>query len=236
MDRSNWDKIVSGAGAVVAVVLIALGAMAIYGGNFGQQNVRDRLEPQNISFPPAEAMSPEEKAEIGEFAGQKVDTGVEAEAFSRYIGGHLEAVNDGKTYSETSSEARAEGLDPDTAAELQGKADTLFKGETLRADPAERLRLVDGRDDRPVGRHRDGDRGAVARDPLDPRVPARWQGVGDHEGAPGQRPGVRRRNTLERAASAPGRFTGGARLQAGSSFSSVGRHSLDPQRLQSPRN
>ena len=43
MDRSNWDKIVSGAGAVVAVVLIALGAMAIYGGNFGQQNVRDRL-------------------------------------------------------------------------------------------------------------------------------------------------------------------------------------------------
>jgi hypothetical protein len=37
MDRSNWDKIVSGAGAVVAVVLIALGAMAIYGGNFGQQ-------------------------------------------------------------------------------------------------------------------------------------------------------------------------------------------------------
>jgi len=133
MDRSNWDKIVSGAGAVVAVVLIALGAMAIYGGNFGQQNVRDRLEPQSISFPPADAMSPEEKAEIGEFAGQRVDTGVEAEAFSRYIGGHLEAINDGKTYAETSSEARAEGLDPDTAAELQGKADTLFKGETLRA-------------------------------------------------------------------------------------------------------
>jgi hypothetical protein len=50
MDRGNWDKIVSGAGAVIAVVLIALGAMAIYGGNFGQQNVRDRLEPQNISF------------------------------------------------------------------------------------------------------------------------------------------------------------------------------------------
>jgi hypothetical protein len=133
MDRSNWDKIVSGAGAVVAIVLIALGAMAIYGGNFGQQNVRDRLEPQNIVFPPAEAMSPEEKAEIGEFAGAKVDTGVEAEAFSRYIGGHLEAINDGATYSETSSAAREEGLDPDVAAELQGKADTLFKGESLRA-------------------------------------------------------------------------------------------------------
>jgi hypothetical protein len=133
MDRSSWDKIVSGAGAVIAVVLIALGAMAIYGGNFGQQNVRDRLEPQNISFPPAEAMSPEEKAEIGEFAGQKVENGAQAEAFSRYIGGHLVGVNDGATYAETSSAARAEGLDPDTAAELQGKADTLFKGETLRS-------------------------------------------------------------------------------------------------------
>ena len=133
MDRSSWDKLVSGAGAVVAVVLIALGAMAVYGGNFGQQNVRDRLEPQNITFPPAEAMTPQERAEIGTFAGQKVDTGVEAEAFSRYIGGHLEGINDGATYSETSAAAREEGIDPDVAAELQGKADTLFKGESLRA-------------------------------------------------------------------------------------------------------
>jgi len=53
--------------------------------------------------------------------------------FSRCIGGHLEDINEGATYSETSSQAREEGLDPDTAAELQGKADTLFKGETLRA-------------------------------------------------------------------------------------------------------
>lgn len=133
MDRSNWDKIVSGGGAVVAVVLIALGAMAIYGGNFGRQNVRDRLEPQNISFPPADAMTPQEVAEVGAFAGQKVENGVQAEAFSRYIGGHLESVNDGKTYSETSAAARQEGLDPKVAADLQAKADTLFKGETLRS-------------------------------------------------------------------------------------------------------
>jgi hypothetical protein len=133
MDRKSWDKIVSGAGAVIAVVLIALGAMAIYGGNFGRQNVRDRLEPQNISFPTADEMTPQEVAEVGAFAGQKVENGVQAEAFSRYIGGHLEFVNDGKTYAETSAAARQEGLDPDVAAELQAKADTLFKGETLRS-------------------------------------------------------------------------------------------------------
>jgi hypothetical protein len=133
MDRKNWDRIVSGAGAVVAAVLIVLGAMAIYGGNFGRDNVRDRLEPQNIVFPPAEAMSPEEKAEVGEYAGEKVDTGTEAEAYSRYIGGHLAAVNDGKTYSETSAEARALEEDDPARAELDAKVQTLFRGETLRS-------------------------------------------------------------------------------------------------------
>jgi len=133
MDRRLIDKLISWSGAVVAIVIVALGAAAIYGGSFALGNVRDRLEPQRISFPSASAMTPEEKAEVGEFAGQKVDTGAEAEAFSRYIGGHLAEVNEGATYSETSAAARAEGIPEDEAAELQGKADTLFKGETLRA-------------------------------------------------------------------------------------------------------
>jgi hypothetical protein len=51
MQRKMWDQIVSGSGAVMAVVLLLLGAVAIYGGTFGQDNVRDRLEPQNITFP-----------------------------------------------------------------------------------------------------------------------------------------------------------------------------------------
>jgi hypothetical protein len=133
MDRRSWDRIVSGAAAVVAVTLIVLGGMAIYGGQFGRQNVRDRLEPQSIAFPPADAMTPEEKAEVGQFAGQTVDNGVEAEAFSRYIGGHLAFVNDGKTYSETSSEARALEEDDPARAELDAKVQTLFRGETLRS-------------------------------------------------------------------------------------------------------
>jgi hypothetical protein len=131
-DRRMWDTLISGAGAVVAIVLLALGAAAIYGGSFALDNVKDRLAPQNITFPPAEAMTPAEKAEVGEFAGARVDTGTEAEAFSRYIGLHLTEVNGGATYSETSAAARAEGISEDKAAELSGMADTLFKGETLR--------------------------------------------------------------------------------------------------------
>jgi hypothetical protein len=133
MDRKTWDRLVSTAAAVVAVALIVLGGMAIYGGQFGRDSVRDRLVPEKVAFPPLSAMTAQEQAEVGMFAGQQVDTGPEAEAFSRYIAGHLAEVNGGKTYSETSAAAREEGLDPKTAADLQAKADVLFKGETLRS-------------------------------------------------------------------------------------------------------
>lgn len=133
MDRKAWDRLVSTSALVVAIVLIVVGAAAIYGGNFGRDNVTDRLAPEHVQFPPAEAMTPEELAEVGDFAGQQVVNGEQAEAYARYIGGHLVFINDGATYAETSAAAREEGIDPDVAAELQAKADTLFKGETLRS-------------------------------------------------------------------------------------------------------
>ena len=143
VSRRTIDLMISWSGAIVALALIALGAAAVYGGSFALDNVRDRLEPQNISFPPAEAMSEFDKAEgLTAFAGQKVDTGPEAEGFATYIGGHLVDVNEGKTYSETSSESRAyaaevgENPTEEEAAIMaanDGKVQTLFRGETLRA-------------------------------------------------------------------------------------------------------
>jgi len=147
MDRSLIDRLVSWSGAVIAVALIALGGAAIFGGSFALDNVRDRLEPQNISFGPAADMTPEEKAQVGEFAAQKVDTGTEAEAYSRYIGLHLTEIGGGKTYAELGGplfaleaeieEAQAAGNDTaameEELAGLQAQRDTVFKGETLRA-------------------------------------------------------------------------------------------------------
>ena len=60
MGRKAWDQMISAAGAIVAIVLITLGGLTIFGGNFGQDNVQERLEPQNITFPPLDAMTPEE--------------------------------------------------------------------------------------------------------------------------------------------------------------------------------
>jgi hypothetical protein len=133
MDRKSWDRLVSWTGLLVAVVLIVVGAMSVYGGNFGQQNVTDRLAPEQVQFPPYDTMTPEEQAEVGNFAGQQVTNGPQAEAFSRYIAGHLALVNDGKTYSQTSAAARDPNTPPAQAADLSVKADVLFKGETLRS-------------------------------------------------------------------------------------------------------
>ena len=139
LDRRTWDTLISAAGAVVAVVLLALGGAAIYGGSFAIDNVTDELAPQNIVF--SDEMTPKEKAVAGDFAGEKVDTGAEAEAFAAYIGLHLDEIGGGMTYSEASSDARAyEAEIGDTpteaqAAELaakQGLVQTLFRGETLR--------------------------------------------------------------------------------------------------------
>ena len=121
MNRKAWDKIVSASAAVIAVAMIVLGGFAIYGGNFGRDNVQSRLEPQNITFPPFDAMTPEEQQEVGAFAGQQVTTGAQAEAFSRYIGGHLAAVNDGKTYAETSGAGTCRGTGPRRGGRAPGQ-------------------------------------------------------------------------------------------------------------------
>ena len=147
MDRRLLDKLISTSAAIVAITMIALGAAAAYGGSFALENVRDRLEPQNITIGPAAEMSAEERAIVGDLAGQKVDTGTEAEAYSRLIGFHVSEIGGGQTYSELGGpvfaleaqieEAKAAG--EDTAgmegelAGLQGQRETVFKGETLRA-------------------------------------------------------------------------------------------------------
>lgn len=41
----------SGGAAVLAIALIVIGASAVYGGNFGRQNVQDRLAPEKVVFP-----------------------------------------------------------------------------------------------------------------------------------------------------------------------------------------
>jgi hypothetical protein len=135
MTRRTLDIIFSIGGLLLAGLILVLGLVLQSQANFAEDYVHDQLQAQQISFTPAAALSPEENAQcLKDNAGKQLVTGKQAECYANeYIGLHLKDVNDGKTYAQTSSEARAiEDQDSPEAQELNGKVQTLFRGETLR--------------------------------------------------------------------------------------------------------
>lgn len=121
-------------GLLLAAVLVVASAALFYTYNFIHAQVSDQLTPQNITLPakdsPAfKALSQEDQDAIAPFAGQQVTTGQQAAVFANhYIAAHIKTIGGGKTYSELSTESRA---NPDDKA-LAGKVETVFRGETLR--------------------------------------------------------------------------------------------------------
>ena len=112
---------------VAAVGMMVVGALAVVGGTYDKQVVREQLTPQKIFFPPAR--SPELLPGIKQYAGQRVVNGGQAKAYANdFINVHLSKIAGGKTYAEVSSASLA---DPKNA-KLAGQKAALFQGETLR--------------------------------------------------------------------------------------------------------
>lgn len=150
MKRRTLDIIFSIGGATLAVLVLVLGLVLRSNAVFAQNYVHDQLSQQKITFTPVAGLSPEEakSAALVKYAGQPLTTGAQAQAYANdYIAGHLAAVNNGKTYAETSGDARAaraaatdaqskgaaNAAQLDKAATvLEGQTQTLFRGETLR--------------------------------------------------------------------------------------------------------
>jgi hypothetical protein len=127
VDRRTVDAVLVLLGSVATAVLLAVGVVAWWGGQFAKQNVRNELSAQKIYFP-AE-LDPNEYPDLQEYAGQQVDDGIKAKAYANgYIARHLEDIAGGKTYSEVSAELRK---DPNNQT-LKNQKDLLFQGETLR--------------------------------------------------------------------------------------------------------
>ena len=132
MRRRTLDKVLSASGLVLAVVLLVSGILLMWGYRFADSNVHDQLAQQKITVPPAgsDALKPPEIGPyLNRYAGQQVTNGEQAKAYAdHFIAVHLAGVGGGKTYSELSAQAQANPTD--TA--LQGKVQTMFRGETLR--------------------------------------------------------------------------------------------------------
>ena len=132
MRRKSFDVLVSAAGMVVAIVLLAASGLLFWANSFIDDNVRTQLTAQKIFIPAAgsEALAdPEIKPYLTKYAGQQLTTGDQAKAYAdHFIAVHLKASTGGLTYSELSTKARANPTD----ATLQQQVQTSFRGETLR--------------------------------------------------------------------------------------------------------
>ncbi|MGE5828029.1 MAG: hypothetical protein ACM30G_06640 [Micromonosporaceae bacterium] len=150
MKRRTLDILFSIGGLVLAGLLLVAGLVLSANARFANDYVTDQLSAQKITFKPADALTPEEKAKpcLVQYAGQQLTTGKQAECYANdFIGLHLEAVAGGKTYAELGAPqmalaaqvAAAQQTNAPNLADLQkqlttvtAQRDTLFKGETLR--------------------------------------------------------------------------------------------------------
>jgi hypothetical protein len=131
MRRRTFDALLTAGGLVLAAVLLVAGGLLVWGHNFIDTQVHDQLAAQKIFLPPKgdPALDPKEFPDLQQYAGQQVVNGNQAKAFANgFIRRHLEAASGGKTYSELSTESRANPNDQKLAAAVQ----TTFRGETLR--------------------------------------------------------------------------------------------------------
>ncbi len=149
LKRRTIDSVLIGFGVVATLVFAVAGGLLTWGNNFSGDYVTKELSSQHVSFPDSAQLTTEGRTDLLKWAGHKVDTGDEAQAYASYINGHLAKIAGGSTYSELSvpqNAAKAAVTAAVTAKQpqatidaLQGKVDaitaqrtTLFTGETLR--------------------------------------------------------------------------------------------------------
>jgi hypothetical protein len=112
---------------VAAAGLIVVGVLAVVGGTYAKQVVRDQLVPQKIFFPVAG--SPALLPGVKQYAGQQLVSGDQAKAYANnFIAVHLSKIAAGQTYAQVS----AASLAAPTDAKLATAKAALFQGETLR--------------------------------------------------------------------------------------------------------
>jgi len=135
--RATLDKLISGTGLLLAVVLLVAGGLLTWASSFIGGQVHDQLAMQGITMPAKAALeTPAQHKALDKYAGQKLTTGPQAKAFAdHYILVHMNAASGGKTYEQVSgeflqlSDAEKASADGQKMGQLR---QTLFMGNTLR--------------------------------------------------------------------------------------------------------
>jgi hypothetical protein len=138
MSRKLFDRLTSGVGVLMVVVLLVAGGLLIWGHSFVNSNVHSQLARQDITFPSKAAFAhPKPGSEItaamipsvSKYAGQQLLTGPQAEVYAdHFIAIHLSEMPYGGVYSKISAAAIASP----TNTSLKALEQTSFQGTTLR--------------------------------------------------------------------------------------------------------
>jgi hypothetical protein len=142
MKRKTFDMILTAGGAVLVVVLVAAGALGVWGYTFANSNVHNQLAEQNITFPPRAAfahakagteITPGMIPYLEKYAGQQLVTGQQAEAYAdHFIAVHLQEIGHGQTYAQVSAAAMNLPKGSPAYQTKEAVAQTIFQGTTLR--------------------------------------------------------------------------------------------------------
>jgi hypothetical protein len=137
MSRKVFDKLASGAGVVIVVVLLVAGGLMTWGHSFVNSSVHSQLAQQQIFFPSKAAFAHPNGTEItkamtptvSQYAGQQLLTGPQAKVWADdFMSVHLSEMPYHGVYSKVSAASMANPTNAALAAEVQ----TVFRGTTLR--------------------------------------------------------------------------------------------------------
>ena len=155
MQRRVFDRLASGIGAALVVILLIIGGLFVWGHSFASSNVHNQLAQQQIYFPKQSEINavkaqyakggqkavtdpefPNAKlmiAALEPYAGKQVLSGKEAQVYANdFIGQHLYAMPLHGVYSQVSGAARTAKPGSKQATTLAALETTVFQGTTLR--------------------------------------------------------------------------------------------------------
>jgi len=132
MGRRTFDALVVFIGLALTAILLVAGGLLTWGHNFVNNEVHSQLAAQKIYFPTTsnpefKALPKADAAAMGQYAGQQMVNGAQAETYANhFIAYHLSLM--GGTYSQLSAKSMA----APTNTKLAGLVQTVFRGTTLR--------------------------------------------------------------------------------------------------------
>jgi|SRR5580765_4776117 len=140
--RATLDKLISGTGLLLAVVLLIGAGLLTWASMFIGNQVNDQLGAQHITMPTSATglseLPASDQAALTQYSGQQMTTGPQARAYANhYIAVHMSEASGGKSYAEVSGQFIQQCSDPKAAAtkacqDLSGLRQTMFMGSTLR--------------------------------------------------------------------------------------------------------